>query len=249
MSWLGKIIGGGIGMAMGGPIGAIIGAGLGHTFVDSKPAGRAGAARLSQQETRQAVFFATTFTMLGKMAKADGRVSREEVQVAEEFMKTRLGLDARSRQFAIGLFNEAKDNPTPFRDYADQFGEVFADARDVRLMLFELLFTLAMADGTMHPAEDRLLQEALAPLRLPRAVYDDLRGGSPDLDHFYAVLEVSPEASDGEVKRAYRKAARDFHPDTIVSKGLPEEFTKFAETKFKEVNQAYETIMDRRSAR
>ena len=86
MSWMGKIIGGGLGMALGGPLGAIIGARLGHTFVDSKPGG-VGGARLSTGETKQMVFFTTAFAMLGKMAKADGRVTQDEIQVVEQFIK------------------------------------------------------------------------------------------------------------------------------------------------------------------
>jgi DnaJ like chaperone protein len=248
MSWFGKILGGSIGMAIGGPLGAILGAGLGHTFVDARATGPTGGVRLSSQETRQAVFFTTVFAMLGKMAKADGRVSKEEIAVVERFIAERLRGDPRARELAIGIFNQAKTDPTPFEAYAQQFGDLFSDQRDVRVMLFQLLFTLAMADGTLHPAEARLLEEALGPLRLPRDLYDDLRGRTPDVDRFYSVLGVSAEASDADVKRAYRKAARDFHPDTIVSKGLPEEFTTFAETKFKEVTEAYEKIMDHRRA-
>ena len=247
MSWLGKIIGGGLGMALGGPLGALMGASLGHTFVDSRPGGMRGA-KLSNQETKQMVFFATTFAMLGKMAKADGRVSKEEVQVVEDFIRTRLGLDQQTRRFAISIFTKGKDDRTPFAAYAKQFGEVFAHEEQVRIMLFELLCTLAMADGTLHPAEDKLLQEAMGPLRVPRHIYDRVRGReAPALAPLYAVLGISADATDGELKKAYRKACLEYHPDTIVSKGLPEEFTKFAETKFKEINHAYETLTKMRA--
>lgn len=249
MSWMGKIIGGGIGMALGGPLGAVIGAGLGHTFVDAQ-AGATTAPGLSPYETKQAVFFATVFAMLGKMAKADGRVSEEEVRVVEGFIRDRLGLGARAREFAIKIFNEGKTSRTPFSAYAKQFGDVFAGDDEMRIMLFELLFALALADGTLHPAEDRLLRESLGPLRLGPGAYDELRRReAPDLARLYAVLGCRENATDEEVKKAYRKACRDFHPDTIVSKGLPEEFTKFAENKFKEINHAYETIMKQRAGR
>ena len=249
MSWFGKILGGGIGFAMGGPLGAIIGVGLGHTFMDSGAGGRvaSGAARLSSVETRQAIFFATTFAMLGKMAKADGRVSDAEIKVVNQFIRTRLSVDERARQFAINIFNDAKTNSTPFSAYAQQFGEQFTQEREMRVMLFELLFELAMADGTLHPAEEALLEEALGPLGLSRELYDELRGKKPDVDHLYSLLGVTGDVSDSELKRAWRKAVRDFHPDKIVSKGLPDEFTKFAEEKFKEVNDAYDTIMEHRS--
>jgi DnaJ like chaperone protein len=249
MSWMGKIIGGGIGMALGGPLGAVIGASLGHTFVDAQ-AGVGTGPRLSPGETKQAVFFATTFAMLGKMAKADGRVSEEEVRVVEGFIRDRLGLDPRAREFAIKIFNEGKTSRAPFSAYAKQFGDVFAGEHEMRVMLFELLFALALADGSLHTAEDRLLKESLGPLRLESRVYDELRRrAAPDLAHLYAVLGCRENATDEELKKAYRKACREFHPDTIVSKGLPEEFTKFAESKFKEINHAYETLVKQRAAR
>jgi DnaJ like chaperone protein len=197
-------------------------------------------------ETRQAIFFASTFAMLGKMAKADGRVSDAEIQVVNQFIRTRLGVDERARQFAINIFNEAKSNNTPFSAYARQFGEQFIQEREMRVMLFELLFELAMADGTLHPAEEALLEEALGPLGLSRDLYEELRGKKPGVGHLYTLLGVTSDASDAELKQAWRNAVRDFHPDRIVSKGLPDEFTKFAEEKFQEVNDAYETIMEHR---
>jgi len=246
MSWFGKILGGGIGMAMGGPLGAILGAGLGHTLLDQNAGAGLRMARLSPRETRQTVFFTATFAMLGKMAKADGAVSAEEIRVVERFMTERMGLDARTRQLAIRIFNQGKTGTTPFSAYADQFGQVFAQEVEMRVMLFELLHTLAVADGALHPEEDRLLREALGPLRLDPGVYEKLKEAVPDLQKQYAVLGCTADATDQELKKAYRKACRDFHPDTVVSKGLPEEFVKFAETKFKEINTAYEAIREHR---
>jgi DnaJ like chaperone protein len=247
MSWMGKIVGGGLGMMFGGPLGAVVGAALGHTFVDSHGGLGGGTAALSQGETRQMVFFATTFAMLGKMAKADGKVSKEEIHVVETFINDRLGLPAQARDLAIKIFNQAKDNPTPFEDYAHQFGDVFAQDHQMRAMFFEILYMLAMADGTLHPAEDALLKQALSALRVSMGLYDDLRGKMPALDHHYGVLGISPGASDDEVKRAYRKAVQDYHPDKIIAKGLPEEFTKFAEEKCKEINASYEAIKAHRA--
>lgn len=246
MSWFGKILGGGIGMAMGGPLGAILGAGLGHTLLDQNAGAGPRMPRLSPQETRQTVFFTATFAMLGKMAKADGAVSPEEIQVVERFMSERMGLDTRTRRLAIRIFDQGKAGAVPFTAYADQFGQVFAGEYEMRVMLFELLYSLAVADGALHPAEDRLLREALGPLRLDPGVYEKIREAVPDLQKQYAVLGCAADATDEEVKKAYRKACREFHPDTVVSKGLPEEFVKFAETKFKEINAAYEAIREHR---
>jgi DnaJ like chaperone protein len=258
MGWLGKIAGGGLGMIVGGPLGALLGAAIGHHFVDAQDGTGLGTARpsLGAEQARQAVFFTAVFAALGKMAKADGRVSEAEIALVRRFMREQMGLDTRASRLAIDIFNEAKSNRTPFAAYTRQFARTFAAEPDMRRTFFELLFALAMADGELHPAEDRLLREAVADLDLPEGLYEHLRSGGEgrmatavDITHHYAVLGVEPGASDEELKKAYRKAARDFHPDTIVSKGLPEEFQKFAEDKFKEIQAAYEAITAHRKGR
>jgi DnaJ like chaperone protein len=247
VSWLGKILGGGLGLILGGPLGALLGAAAGHAFIDQGLSG----ARLSTTERRQTAFFVAVFAMLGKMAKADGRVSPQEIAVVEAFMRDNLRLGSDARKLGISVFNEAKTDETPFVDYARQAGKMFANEPDLCLLLFQVLYALAMADGELHPQEDRLLKEALRPLGLRASVYEDLRGGKRTrrapgkavLAEYYEVLGISAEATDTEVKKAYRRAAREFHPDTVIAKGLPEEFVKFAEEKFKQVGAAYEAIM------
>ena len=148
---------------LGGPIGALVGVSLGHALIDDKTrAGYAEQGRLTGQEQRQAVFFTATFAMLGKMAKADGRVCENEISVVRTFMHDKLRLDSTTQKFAMGVFNEAKDNHTPFADYARQFGQVFQGEPQLRMMFFEMLFTVALADGVLHPAEEQILRAAPA---------------------------------------------------------------------------------------
>ena len=244
MSWFGKILGGGVGFMIGGPIGALVGASLGHTLVDDKPgARRAESGSMTGLEQRQAVFFTATFAMLGKIAKADGQVCEHEIRVVQEFMRQRLNLDASARQFAIGLFNQAKDNNTPFEDYARQFGQIFGHDPQLRMMFYELLFNVAMADGELHPAEDSLLRAAPVLLGLHSDVYETVkRQFVNDLSHHYAMLGLPDGADIAAVKKAYRKLASEYHPDKVIAKGLPDDFIEFAESKFRDINEAYESI-------
>jgi len=245
MSWIGKILGGGIGLMFGGPLGAILGATIGHSLIDQQQSSAQG--RFSKLEQRQAIFFTAMFAMLGKMAKADGVVSKEELQVVEQFMRHNLRLDPEARKFAVGIFNEAKETDVPFAAYARQFAEVFSNEPQLRNMFYELLFTLAMADGVLHPAEDQLLKSAPGLLGLPSGLYDTLRQRLvKDLLPFYAMLGIPETATDTEVKKAYRKLATEYHPDKIMAQGLPEDFHQFAEDKFKQINEAYESIMSSR---
>src|SRR5210317_2026965 len=244
MSWFGKIMGGSVGFMLGGPIGALVGASLGHALLDDKTrSGLAESGRLTGQEQRQAVFFTATFAMLGKMAKADGRVCENEIGVVRSFMHDKLRLDGPSQQFAISVFNESKDNSTSFEEYARQFGQVFQQEPQLRMMFYEMLFTMALADGVLHPAEEQILRAAPQLLGLHGDVFNTVkRQFVSDLSHHYAMLGLENDADMGEVKKAYRKLVSEYHPDKVISKGLPEDFIKFAEEKFREINEAYETI-------
>ncbi len=244
MTWFGKIMGGSVGFMLGGPIGALIGVSLGHALIDDKTrAGYAEQGRLTGQEQRQAVFFTAIFAMLGKMAKADGRVCEHEIGVVRTFMRDKLRLDPVTQKFAMGVFNEAKDNNTPFEDYARQFGQVFQREPQLRTMFFEMLFSVALADGVLHPAEEKILRSAPSLLGLQSNAYEMVkRQFVSDLSHYYAVLGLENGADASAVKKAYRKLVSEYHPDKVVSKGLPEDFIKFAEEKFREINEAYEAI-------
>ncbi len=244
MSWFGKIMGGSVGFMLGGPIGALIGVSLGHSLIDDKTrAGYAEQGRLTGQEQRQAVFFTATFAMLGKMAKADGRVCDDEINAVRSFMRDKLRLDQVTQKFAMGVFNEAKDDAIPFEDYARQFGQVFQAEPQLRTMFYEMLFTIALADGVLHPAEEKFLRAAPSLIGLQSGAYETVRRQFiSDISHHYAMLGLEDGSDMSAVKKAYRKLASEYHPDKIVSKGLPEDFIKFAEEKFREINEAYEAI-------
>lgn len=248
MSWFGKIMGGSVGFMLGGPIGALVGASLGHALIDDKTrSGLAESGRLTGQEQRQAVFFTATFAMLGKMAKADGRVCENEINVVRSFMHDKLRLDGPAQQFAISVFNEAKDNRTSFEEYAKQFGQVFHREPQLRMMFYEMLFTIALADDVLHPAEEKILREAPVLLGLHGDVFATVkRQFVSELSHHYAMLGLENNAEMADVKKAYRKLVSEYHPDKVVSKGLPDDFVKFAEEKFREINEAYEAIQNAR---
>jgi DnaJ like chaperone protein len=248
MSWFGKITGGTIGFMMGGPLGAMAGAALGHTFFDGEAQN---SGRITSQEERDMVFFVCIFTSLGKIAKADGKITQEEIDFIEYFIKNQLKLAPKQRDYAISIVREAKNDETPLADYVKQFTQVFPQ-KDLRIMFYEVLFTAAMADGVLHPAEEQILREIPRYLVLPDSIFDnmkarfmggrDSRSNKGDLTIHYAVLECAPDMTDSEIKKAYRKKCREFHPDTLASKGLSEEFMDFAHKEIVKINEAYEAI-------
>ncbi|MEA1927972.1 MAG: co-chaperone DjlA [Candidatus Auribacterota bacterium] len=237
---MGKIIGGSVGFMLGGPLGAVAGVALGAIY----DAGTAGPrVRLNSGEEAHLTYFVAAFSMLARLAKADGVVSREEISVIERFMEKNLGLDREGKRLAVRIFNQAKSSSDRFEDYAAQFYSIFQQRREIILSMFDILVAVASADGTIHPNEERMLNRAARIFHISSGQYGRIResrtGGA---DKYYAVLGSSRSDTDEMIKKKYRKLASEFHPDKIISKGLPEEFTTFAKTKFQEIQEAYEKV-------
>ena len=237
MSWMGKMLGGGIGFMMGGPIGAVLGAVLGHHTMDSGNF-------LDQDEERHGIYFVTTFSMLGKLSKADGQVSPEEIEVVERIMTDSLRLPLQARQFAIKIFNTAKDSRETFEDYARQFYGAFHDHPEVLVSLVDLLLRISHADGVLHPAEDRLIEQAVDIFGIGPE-YQQVKArysNTNDLDKCYATLGANHGESLKDIKKKYRRLAMEFHPDRVQSKGVTPELALLSEERFKEIQQSFDVV-------
>jgi len=250
--WWGKLIGGVIGLLRGGIAGAILGAFIGH-MVDRFLAGLRGVNR-----TRDA-FFSALFSTLGHISKADGRVTQAEIAAAEELMR-RLQLSAEERQNAIRLFQQGKQADFDLDAALREFARNSMIRHDLRVMFIELLLQAAMADGSLGAAEEQILQRACMFLHIPANVYAAMRqahhGGAytgsaghrqtprpaVSIDQDYASLGLTSDASEQDIKRAYRKLISQYHPDKLVSQGLPEEMMEMSKNRVREINAAYDRI-------
>jgi len=255
MGWLSGLIGGGIGAVIAGPFGALIGAALGAQLGSGQQISRGGlGGGMRQAQQRQMLFFTAAFSMVGKLAKADGRICDDEIAAIRRISKDAMGLDQQTRQFAINILNQSKVSPQSFQDYAIEFGNLFAGQNDLCTFMMSFLFEVAMADGELHPEEERMLLQARDAFRLHDSVYQSLYGrfvrhqsqSSVSLDKHYENLGITRQATTAEIKKAYRKLAAEYHPDKIESKGLPPEFLKFANDKLADINGSYDAIMKAR---
>ena len=248
MGWLGKIVGGTLGFALGGPLGAIAGAALGHTFdANNKQYYAEGRRQLSYHEEAQMTFFVATFSMLAKVAQADGRVSPEEIQAVENFMAHELNLTPESKRFAVDIFETAINSPMAFEDFAGQFYHHFHNQPRLLDLMIDVLLRLSVADGALSGSEEKLISSAARIFGFSEQKYHEFKSRyAPDFEKYYAILGTNGRASDDEIKRQYRKLVKEYHPDTIASKGLPEEFTKFANDKFREIKEAYDVVKQER---
>ena len=230
-------IGGMIGFTIGGPIGGILGAIIGSKLGDKEQA------RPSINQKNQAAFFTALFACFAKIAKADGKVTREEVDKVDHFIKERFKFPPDQRAFAIQIFNHAKDDDNSFRDYASQLSSLLSNNQSALVMFYELLFELSMADGHLDPTEEVILSEAIPIFGLEPDLFNlNKRKFGADISDAYAVLGVTKDMSYKEIKTAYQRKRKEFHPDTLLSKGLPEELLEKAKDKFIEIQSAFEEI-------
>jgi DnaJ like chaperone protein len=254
---------------LGGPLGALLGAVLGHNL-DKGLAGFETEEELppGERERIQTAFFTTTFSIMGHVAKADGRVSANEIALARAVMD-KMDLDQEMRDTAIGLFNQGKELDFPLDEVLEQFRKECRRRTTLIQMFLEIQLQAAYADGRMDPAEERLLLHICRQIGIPEFLFRQLermiqaernfrgqagagRGRAapgparPSLADAYAILNITEQASDAEVKKAYRRLMSQHHPDKLVAKGLPEEMMKMAAEKTHEIRQAYEQIREAR---
>ncbi|MDH3982097.1 MAG: TerB family tellurite resistance protein [Kiritimatiellaceae bacterium] len=237
MAWTGKFIGGVLGSLLG-PLGSVVGVGIGHQFDKGSEKLR------STAQTIQVAFFGC----LAKMARADGKITQPEIEAVEYIMK-RFGYTRAMRDQAIGIFRKAKDDPHSAADYIAQLATAIQFNQQIALTFISALHAVARADGDIHPNEREILLQAERAFRLRPGTIDALLGSSKTgtLESAYKVLEVSPDASDAEIKKIYRQKSIEFHPDKLASQGLPDEFMTYAHDQLTKVNDAYDTIKKARN--
>lgn len=262
MGWFGTIIGSSLGFVLGGPLGAIGGAALGHLLLDRAPRQHFSASsfdskHIHSREARQAGYFLALFSIMGKIAAADGKISESERQMVRQFIR-RPGIDQKQGEYALRIFEEAARSPHTARELAQQFYLLTPGQTKYHLNFMDLLVRLATADGVLSESERQMLSEVAGELYiseedvrllLSRTTHTwqgrgntgaGARGGS--VAEAYHTLGCTPQSHDSEVRSAYRRLASAYHPDKVISKDLPEEFTQLAKEKFQEIQAAYQTV-------
>lgn len=239
MSIWGKIVGGAAGFALGGPLGALLGGLAGHAIDKiGEQAGDEGDA------TKQIGFTIGVIVLGAKMAKADGRVTRSEIDAFKEVFHI-----PQEELANVGrLFNRARQEAGGYEPYARQLARLFRNDPQVLEELLGGLFHIAKADGQVTEGELRYLGELAAIFGFDQDAWDRIRAAhiGPDQADPYRILGVGRDASDEAIKSAYRRLVRENHPDRLVAQGLPEEFVALANEKLAVINGAYDQIKKQR---
>ncbi len=247
MGWMGKLVGGTIGFVLGGPLGAIAGAAFGHAIDKNSFPSHAGISQYSGQYKAQMTFFVGAFSMLARMVQADGKVTTSEISSIETIMAQDLHLDPASRNTAMRIFNSALHSSESFDKFALQFYNEFYQQPQILELMLEILMKVAVADGRFGKEEEALIRKAVDIFNFGESRYRILKQRYVKNDSYsYSVLGLTENASENEIKKAYRKLVTEYHPDKIAAKGLPEEFNEFAANKFREIQEAYENIRKER---
>lgn len=211
---------------------------------------------------RQSIFFKTVFILMGKLAKADGRVSEEEIAHVEKFM-TQLGMTPKHRKDAIAHFKTGSENDYQIDSLIQEFNTTSAQSPNLKQLVMVYLVGVAAADGSMHPKEIELLREIATKMGYSEQAFEQLlamlqgqdqfqgggyhQGGSgysseSALKAAYQALGANEKYTDAEIKKAYRRLVREFHPDKLMGQGVPEDMIKAATERSQEIQVAYELI-------
>lgn len=199
--------------------------------------------RLRSPPERSIAFTIAVIALGAKIAKADGRVTRDEVTVFREIFV----IPKEEEAHAARLFNLARQDVAGFEDYARRIARMFDDGEGTLTDLMEGLFHIAIADGAYHPNENDFLHQVAAIFGLSDRDFRSIRtrfvpDAEPDP---FDVLGIDPTVSLEEARAAWRRLVRETHPDRMMARGLPEEAVLMAEKRLIAVNRAWEQISER----
>lgn len=246
----GKILGGVGGFLTGGPLGAVVGAALGHA-ADSGVVGPGrigpGAADLAALlGNRETLFAISVIVLSAKLAKADGPVKRVEVDA----FKAMFRIPPANLREVGQMFDKAREDSDGWEPFAERLGEAFADNRAMLEDVLAALFYIARADGPITRGELPVLQGIHLRFGLDSSAWERAKGVQPGsrveqqqrTDDAYAVLGITPAATDEQVRQAWRKLMRENHPDGLAARGVPPEFVERATRKVAEINAAWDRV-------
>lgn len=252
VKFIGKLVGVGLGAAVGGPFGAAAGMVLGHAidagWMSWNPDGG-----LDTVDPR-AVRVEFLFLWLGNLAKADGRVSEGEIAAAERLME-QLGLDTDGRQIAVRAFQRGRQGPLDASAEVVRLRMVAPLSREEPLEMMRALAEFARHDGSMTLAERAVIERLGHAFGLTRETIGDLvaersrERREASLEESYLALGMQVGASDDDIARAYRRLLGQHHPDKLQGQGADASALRVAETRTRELRSAYERILTARGKR
>lgn len=237
----GKWLGGGLGWALGGPLGGILGFALGSAFDAASVTVQTTDGKIgysSRGNTSHVGDFAASLLVLSAaVMKSDGKTLKSELDYVKRFLSKQFG--EQNAQQQILLLQQILKQEIPLHDVCIQIKQYMPHSE--RLQIIHYLFGISKADGHVHELELQTIHTIANYLGVSAADFNSLKAMYfRDTNSDYLILEITPSATEEEIKKAYRKMAVKFHPDKVAALG--EEVQKAANEKFQKVQSAYENI-------
>ena len=233
-----KWIGGGLGWVVGGPIGGLLGFLVG-SFFDGATVQTSSSNRMDI--TTPGAFGMSLLVLIAAVMKADGKVMKSELDYVKNFFLTQFGLQVTEDNML--KLREILKQDFPLNDVCYQIK--YNMDYSIRLQLLHFLFGIAGADGQFHPAEINVIEKIASFMGIYESDLNSIKAMFvKETDSAYKILEISPVATDDEVKKAYRQMAIKYHPDKVSTLG--EDIQKAAKEKFQQLSNAYEQIKKQR---
>ncbi len=240
-----KWLGGGIGWAAGGPIGAILGFALG-SMIDGMQSGKYeyephNQPNFNTPQTTPNDFILSLLILASAVMKSDQKILRSELDYVKRFLLQQFGSDEAERQLLI--LRELLKKEYDLQQVGVQIKQYMEYPS--RLQLMHFLFGLAAADSQVHAAELQLITRIAGILGIRNTDFESIKAMFvKDTTSAYRVLEITPDASDEELKKAYRRMALKYHPDRVAHLG--DDVQKAANAKFQDLNASYEQVKKER---
>lgn len=204
---------------------------------------------------------ASIMALSAMIAKSDGNVSREEISFIKKFISSHFGIYGEELDSYAEAFNYGKNHPETYKEFTNVLREFYV-RRDVVIALAYLFVSIAMQNDSMSDVTDQLVRKILSELGLTEYEYSSIKnsfthqqgyyGGQSDyttresqsdlVKKYCKVLDVDENANMTDIKKAYRKLVKEYHPDKLASESMPKEYEDFANKKIIEINEAYEYL-------
>lgn len=235
MNIWGKIIGSTSGFALGGPIGALIGGAAGHAIDKMQTKKK----RSDKLALKQIGFTIGIIVLSAKMAKADGKVTKQEILA----FKNKIDVPDTEMKNVAFLWDQAKKSTQGYEVYAQQISNLLEKNSPVLEELLNLLIVIAEADGKITHPEIIYLKRISEIFGFSNEDFERIISYKiKDPSNPYKILGVSEKAPISEIKKIWKKLVTKHHPDLLISQGMPKELIKQNTQRLSEINNAWETI-------
>lgn len=239
-----KWLGAGLGFTLGGPMGSVLGFAVG-SFIDGFSKEDLELARrygTTSSNVQSGDFEISLLLLSSVVIKADGKINESELSYVRDHFKRMYGEERANNAFKL-FKGFIKSNQVSTPQICAQIRQNLTHAS--RLQLVHFLFGIANADGAVHEVEVNAIKTIAGYLYVNPHDFESIKAMFYNSsDSAYRILEIEKTAANDEIKLAYRKMAKKYHPDKLQHLG--DEHVKGAEEKFKQVSKAYEEIQKER---